>query len=64
MCRLTEAIDSVGVAADRLTQVCIRHSSAVDAAIIESPTVVAFRRKYRPNFLTPTDMLDLVEKIK
>lgn len=63
MCRLIEAIDSVGKAADKLTRACARHGAIADSTS-ENPMVTALRRSFRATLITPSDMLSVLGRIK
>jgi hypothetical protein len=64
MCRLIEAIDEVGVAADNLTRACTRRGALVDSANSENLAVASLRKAYRAVSLTPNDMLATLGRAK
>lgn len=64
MCKLLDAIDGVGKAADTLTRVCARHGAVSDSRIAENSVVTALRRSFRAASMTPNDMLAALGKIK
>jgi hypothetical protein len=64
MCRLLDAIDGVGKAADTLTRVCARHGAIVDSAAAENSVVTSLRRSFRAASLTPNDMLTTLGRMK
>lgn len=64
MCRLLDAIEGVGKAADTLTRVCARHGAIADSTAAENSVVTALRRSFRAASLTPNDMLNTLGRMK
>lgn len=64
MCKLLDAIESVGVAADNLTRVCARHAAIADAVANDNPFVTALKRQFLAASVTPTDLLTVLGRIK
>jgi hypothetical protein len=64
MCRLLDAIEGVGKAADTLTRVCARHGAIADSTPVENSVVTALRRSFRAASLTPNDMMTTLGRMK
>jgi hypothetical protein len=64
MCRLFDAIEGVGKAADTLTRVCARHGAIVDSRAGENSVAASLRRSFRAASLTPNDMMTALGRMK
>jgi hypothetical protein len=66
MCRLVDAIERVGAAADNLTRACAREGALVDSTVVPDDASIArsLHRAFRSASLTPTDMLSTLRRLK
>lgn len=65
MCRLIEAINSVGEAADTLTRACARKGAVVDSATAnDNPLNALLRRSFRTTAVNPADMTAFLRRMK